>query len=70
MWIFRDPIEPTGEGLSTAEEVLHLRKQLAKLNRRVMAIELENMQRQQKEKFIYGIGLAYFLLKAIIWLNK
>ncbi|XP_044738206.1 transport and Golgi organization protein 11 isoform X2 [Chrysoperla carnea] len=59
-----------GDGLTPAEEILHLRKQLAKLNRRVMAIELESMQRQQKEKFIYGLGLAYFLFKALLWLNR
>lgn len=64
------PIGSGGEGLSAAEEVLHLRRQMAKLNRRVMAIELENLNRQQKEKIIYGIGIAYFLLKAIIWLNR
>lgn len=59
-----------GDGLTPAEEVLHLRKQVAKLNRRVMAIELDNMQRQQKEKIVYGLGLAYFIFKALLWLNR
>lgn len=64
------PIGAGGEGLSAAEEVLHLRRQMAKLNRRVMAIELEYLNRQQREKIIYGIGIAYFLLKTIFWLNR
>ncbi|KAJ8917050.1 hypothetical protein NQ315_012969 [Exocentrus adspersus] len=42
----------SNEYLSSAEEVLHLRRQLAKLNRRIMALELENLNRVQKEKFI------------------
>ncbi|KRT80538.1 hypothetical protein AMK59_6742 [Oryctes borbonicus] len=64
------PIVPGGEGLTTAEEVIHLRRQMAKLNRRVMALELENLNRLQKEKILYGLGIAYFLLKAILWLNR
>ncbi|GLV41445.1 Transport and Golgi organization 11 [Carabus blaptoides fortunei] len=64
------PIGAGGEGLSAAEEVLHLRRQMAKLNRRVMAIELEYLNRQQKEKIIYGLGIAYFILKTIFWLNR
>ncbi|KAI4465516.1 hypothetical protein MML48_3g00005365 [Holotrichia oblita] len=63
-------IGPGGEGLTPAEEVIHLRRQMAKLNRRVMALELENLNRLQKEKILYGLGIAYFLLKAILWLNR
>lgn len=59
-----------GEGLTPAEEMLHLRRQLAKLNRRVMALELENLSRLQKEKFLVGFGIAYFLLKVIVWMNR
>jgi len=43
---------------------------MAKLNRRVMAIELDNLQRQQREKIIYAIGLAYFLFKTVFWLTR
>lgn len=64
------PIGASGEGLTPAEEVLHLRRQMAKLNRRVMALELENLNRMQKEKVVVGLGVAYFLLKVIIWMNK
>ncbi|XP_017785445.1 PREDICTED: transport and Golgi organization protein 11 [Nicrophorus vespilloides] len=64
------PIGAGGDTLSANDEVLHLRRQMAKLNRRVMALELEHLGRLQKEKIVYGLGIAYFLLKAIIWLNR
>lgn len=60
----------TTEGLTPAEEVNHLRRQMTKLNRRVIALELENINRMQKEKIFYGVSIAYFLLKMIVWLNK
>ncbi|CAH1368709.1 transport and Golgi organization protein 11 isoform X1 [Tenebrio molitor] len=64
------PIGGSGDRLTAAEEVLHLRRQMAKLNRRVMALELENLSRLQKEKFLVGFGVAYMLLKVIIWMNR
>lgn len=66
----RDDTPPLGEMLTPSEEVLHLRRQIAKLNRRMLSIEIDNVQRQQREKVIYCLGLAYFLLKAIFWLNR
>lgn len=60
----------TIEGLTPSEEVIHLRRQVAKLHRRVLAIELDAVQRQQRDKLIYCVGLAYFLMKAIMWLNR
>lgn len=56
--------------VTSAEQVLHLRRQVSKLNRRVLAIEFDNLQRQQREKVVYCIGLTYFLFKAIMWLNR
>lgn len=60
----------TGEGMSTGEEVVHLRRQLAKLNRRVMNLELECLQQQQREKILYGLVAAYFLVKGLFWMNR
>ena len=57
-------------GLAPSEEITHLRRQMAKLNRRLMAIELDNYQRQQREKYLLALGLGYFLVKFVIWLNK
>lgn len=69
---FRDPTPPVGngEGLSTKDELGHLRRQIMKLNRRVMIIEAEHLQRQQKEKIVYSIGVAYFIFKVIVWLRS
>uniref|UniRef100_A0AAR5PG34 Mff-like domain-containing protein n=2 Tax=Dendroctonus ponderosae TaxID=77166 RepID=A0AAR5PG34_DENPD len=64
------PLGGGGESLTPAEEVVHLRRQLAKLNRRVMTLELETINRLQKEKIVVGFGIAYFLLKVIIWMNR
>uniref|UniRef100_A0A1A9UVB1 Mff-like domain-containing protein n=1 Tax=Glossina austeni TaxID=7395 RepID=A0A1A9UVB1_GLOAU len=60
---------PIGD-LTPHEEILYLRRQLAKLNRRVLNIEINNEQRMQREKIVYCLGLAYFVLKAIFWLNR
>lgn len=60
---------PMGE-LTPPEEILYLRRQLAKLNRRVLNIEINNEQRMQREKIVYCLGLAYFVLKTIFWLNR
>lgn len=60
---------PMGE-LTPHEEILYLRRQLAKLNRRVLNIEINNDQRMQREKIVYCLGLAYFVLKTIFWLNR
>jgi len=70
--IVRESTPPTGtvDGLTPSEELVHLRRQMAKLNRRVMAVELDNLQRQQREKIIYAIGLAYFLFKTVFWLTR
>lgn len=70
--VLRDPTPPmgNGEGLSASEEMVHLRRQIVKLNRRVMAIEAEQLQRQQKEKIAYAISIAYLLFKVIAWLNR
>ncbi|KAH8401799.1 hypothetical protein KR009_007928 [Drosophila setifemur] len=60
---------PMGE-LTPHEEILYLRRQLAKLNRRVLNIEINNEQRMQREKIVYCLGMAYFVLKTIFWLNR
>lgn len=70
MDISREATPGLSESMTTNEEVVHLRRQLAKLNRRVMSIELENLQRQQREKMLYAIGIAYFFFKVLIWLNR
>lgn len=59
------------ENLSTAhDEMLHLRKTVAKLNRRLLNVEIDNLQRTQREKILCALGVAYFVLKAIFWINR
>lgn len=58
------------ENLTPSEEMTNLRRQVAKMNRRLLSIELDNMQRQQREKIIYCVGLAYLLLKTFMWLSR
>uniref|UniRef100_A0A1L8DUI7 Putative transport and golgi family organization n=1 Tax=Nyssomyia neivai TaxID=330878 RepID=A0A1L8DUI7_9DIPT len=58
------------EGMTASDEVVQLRRQINKLNRRVYTIEMKSIQREQREKIIYCLGLAYFIMKAFLWLNK
>lgn len=56
--------------LSPGEEVCLLRRQVGRLNRRVMALELDTQQRAHREMLMYTLGAAYFLIKALLWLNR
>lgn len=64
------PLNSSIENLTPSEELLHLRRQVAKLNRRVLTIELDSINRQQRDKIICAVGLAYFLLKAFMWMSR
>lgn len=59
-----------GDRPTPEEEIRHLRRQVANLSKKVMAIEVENLNRLQREKFFLGFGVAYFFLKMIIWMNR
>lgn len=56
--------------LTPYEEVQLIRRQMAKLNHRLMAVELENQQQQQREMLITVLVSAYFVGKVIMWLNR
>uniref|UniRef100_A0A182VRS9 Mff-like domain-containing protein n=1 Tax=Anopheles minimus TaxID=112268 RepID=A0A182VRS9_9DIPT len=58
------------ENLTPSEELTHLRRQVAKINRRLLAVELDSVQRQQREKIMYCVGMAYFLFKTFMWLSR
>ena len=58
------------ENLTPSEEIRLLRRQMAKLNHRLMAVELENQQQQQREMVLTAIVTAYFLGKLILWINR
>merc|ERR1719228_2969027 len=57
-------------GLSVYDEVQMMRRQIAKLNHRLMAVELENQQQQQRETVLTVAVSAYFIVKALVWFNK
>lgn len=74
---FREGTPQFGSGIGSVEnlstnhdEALHLRKQVAKLNRRLLNVEIDNLQRTQREKVLAALGIAYFVLKAFLWLNR
>ncbi|XP_072742902.1 transport and Golgi organization protein 11 isoform X1 [Anoplolepis gracilipes] len=56
--------------LPPSEEVQHLRRQVGKLNRRVMALELDMLHRQQRDRILYIATIAYFILKTFSWLTR
>lgn len=64
------PFNALDVSLPPSEEVQHLRRQVAKLNRRVMALELDTLHRQQRDKLVYIATIAYFILKAFSWITR
>jgi len=59
-----------GGEISLFEEVQMMRRQIAKLNHRLMAVELENQQQQQRETVLTVMVSGYFLVKVLLWLNR
>jgi len=51
------------------EEVVHLRRQLAKLNRRVMNVEREMASRQQRDFLVWGFASVYLVFKLLSWMQ-
>ena len=52
------------------EELQLVRRQIAKLNHRLMAVELENQQQQQREMLLTALVAVYFFGKFIFWVNR
>lgn len=63
------PTTPPGP-LCMEDELLALRRQMRTVTRRLVVIEHENQQRQQREIVLYSVGVLYFLLKGLLWLNR
>ena len=72
IYLFREQTPAYGLDVSLApgEEMQHLRRQVGKLNRRILAIESEIQQQQQRMKIIYIISALYIGLKTMIWFGK
>ncbi|XP_012251185.2 transport and Golgi organization protein 11 [Athalia rosae] len=56
--------------LPPSEEIQHLRRQVARLTRRILAVEVEAQQRQQRDKILYAAAVACFFLKTFFWLTR
>lgn len=67
---FSTTIWNNGPFLKTEEEIVHLRKQLVKVNRRVVNIEREIASKANRDKLIFGMATAYFIIKILMWMNK
>ncbi len=59
-----------GQSLAPHEELQLIRRQLAKINHRLMAVELENQQQQQREMVLTLLVSAYFVGKIVLWINR
>ena len=58
------------ETMTPFEELQLVRRQIAKLNHRLMAVELENQQQQQREMIFSILVTAYFFGKFVMWVNR
>ena len=61
---------PPRDNLTPWEELQLVRRQIAKLNHRLMAVELENQQQQQRETILTVIMSAYFIGKFFLWIQR
>ncbi|XP_058058140.1 transport and Golgi organization protein 11 isoform X1 [Anopheles bellator] len=58
------------ENLTPSEELAQLRRQVTRINRRLLTMELDMVQRKQQEKIIYCVGMAYLLFRTFMWLSR
>jgi len=58
------------QNISPSEEIQLMKSQIAKLNHRLMATQLENQQRQKRKLVMAIAASTYFLVKAFVWIKK
>jgi len=56
--------------ISIYDEVQRMRTQVAKLNHRLMALELENQSQHTRWNMLTVVVSAYFIVKTFVWLNR
>jgi len=56
--------------MSLYDEVQRMRTQIAKLNHRLMTVELENQQQNQRWQICSILVSTYFVAKMLVWMNK
>lgn len=52
------------------EEVVHLREQLSRMNRRVLALEEDTADRKERERYMVMASLVYVAFKTVSWLFR
>lgn len=52
------------------EEIVHLREQLSRMNRRVLALEEDATDRKERERYVVMVSLLYVAFKAVSWLFR
>jgi len=55
---------------ASMDEFTSLKRQLRYLQKRVSRIEGENERRNQREVFLYAIGVLYFTVKGLLFLKR
>ena len=58
------------EHLTPHQEIQMVRRQMAKMNHRLMAVELENQQQQQREMLLTVLVSIYFIGKVVMFVNR
>jgi len=63
-------LDESGAISTVQEETLLLRRHVAKLSRRVNALEQDNLRRSYREYLFYPVMLGYFIVKLIGWVRR
>jgi len=65
-----EPAQLTMTSPQLTEEVIVLRQQIGRLHRRMISLEKEQQQRQQRDALMISIGAVYMVWKVILWLTR
>jgi len=60
----------TGYAVDENDEIEHLREQLSRMNRRLLAVEEDGVERKERERYLVLAGLLYVAYKTCVWLFK
>ncbi|OXA59244.1 transport and Golgi organization protein 11 isoform X1 [Folsomia candida] len=56
--------------LDENDEIDHLREQLSRMNRRLLAVEEDSVERKERERYLVMAGILYVAYKTCAWLFK
>jgi len=52
------------------DEIEHLREQMSRMNRRLLAVEEDTSERKERERYMVLAGLFYVAYKTVTWLFR